>query len=56
MQLTQSYQSTGRAFIANSWRNLVKCTVELLKKGLYSIMLVKTAHKQFPRHLLGQST
>ena len=34
----------------------MKSAVELLKKGLYSIMLVKFAYKQFPRHFLGQST
>ena len=54
--LTQPYYSIRRRAFADSWFSSVKSAVELLKKGLYSIMLVKTAHKQFPRHLLGQCT
>ena len=54
--LTQPCHSTRRRVIADSWFGSVKSAVELLKNGLYSIMLVKTAHKQFPRCLLGQST
>lgn len=34
----------------------MKRVVGLLNKGLYSIMLVKTKHKNFPRGLLGQNT
>ena len=56
IQLTQTHHSTGRRVIADSWFGLVKSAVELLKMDLYSIILVKTAHKQFPRHLLGQRT
>ena len=54
--LTQPHHSTRRRVIADSWFGSVKKAMELLKNGLFSIMLVKTAHKQFPRHLLGQST
>ena len=56
IRITQPYHSIRRRVIADSWFGSVKSAVELLKKGLYSIMLVKTAHKQFPRCLLGQST
>ena len=55
-RLTQPYHSTGKRVIADSWFGSVKSAVELLKEGLYSIMLVKTACKQFPRCLVGQST
>ena len=55
-RLTQPYHSTGKRVIADSWFGSVKSAVELLKEGLYSIMLVETACKQFPRCLVGQST
>ena len=42
--------------IADSWFGWVKSAAELLKRGLYSIMVVKTVHKQFPRQLLEEST
>ena len=53
-QITQPHHRTRRRVIADSWFGSVRSTVELLKKGLYSIMLVKIAHKQFPSCLLGQ--
>ena len=56
IRLAQPYHSTGRRVIADSWFGSVKSAVELLKNGLYTIMLVKTAHEQFPGRLLGQST
>ena len=54
--LTQPYDSTRKRVIADSWFGSVKSAVQLLKKGLHSIMLVKTAHKQFSMCLLGQKT
>ena len=54
LRLTQPYHGTGKRVIADSWSGSVKSAVELSKRGLYSIMLVKTAHKQFPRQLLGE--
>ena len=53
--LTKPYYNTRRRVIADSWFSSVKSAVELLKRGLYGIMLVKTAHNQFSKHLLGQS-
>ena len=55
LPLTQPYHGTGKRVIADSWFDLVKSTAELLKRGLYSIMLVKTVHKQFPRQLLEEN-
>ena len=55
LQLTQPYHGIGKRDIADSWFDSVKSAVELLKRGLCSIMLVKTAHKQFPRQLLGEN-
>ena len=51
IHLTQPYYSAGRRVIAGSWFGSVKSAVELLKNGLYSIMLVKTTLKQFPRRV-----
>ena len=56
IQLTQPYHSTEKIMIADSQFGSVKRVVGLLNKGLYSIMLVKTKHKNFPRGLLGQNT
>ena len=56
IHLTQPYHNTRRRVIADSWFSSMKSAVELLKNGLYSVMLVKTAHNQFTRCLLGQST
>ena len=48
LHLTEPYHGSGRCVIADSWFGSVKCASELLRRGLYSIMLVKTAHKYFP--------
>ena len=55
LRSTQPYHGTGKRVIADSWFSSVKSAAELLKRGLYSIMLVETAHKQFPRQLLGEN-
>ena len=54
LHLTEPYHGSGRCVIADSWFGSVKCASELMRQGLYSIMLVKTAHKDFPRQLLGE--
>ena len=44
---------TGRIVVGDSWFGSLKTCLELWKtNGLYCIMLVKTAHKNFPRKLL----
>lgn len=48
IQLTEPYHSTGKHVITDSWFGLVKSETEFYKEGLFSIMLVKTAHKDFP--------
>ena len=53
--LTHPYHGTGRRLIADSWFGLVKCATELMNQGLYGIMLVKTAHKNFRHQLLGNT-
>ena len=54
--LTAPYHGTGHRIIADSWFGSVKTAVALSKRGLYSIMLVKTAHKDFPRLYLSEKT
>ena len=51
ISLTQPYHGGGHR--VESWFGSVKCASELMKRGLYCIMLVKTAHKDFPQQLLG---
>ena len=55
LRLTKHVQGTGRTIIADSWFGSVKSAAELMKVGLYSIMLVKTAHKNYPRELLNET-
>ena len=38
--------------IVDSWFGSVKTAIALKQSGLYSIMIVKTAHKRFPREAL----
>ena len=54
LRLTQPYHGSGRRVIADSRFGSVKCASALMKNGLYSIMLAKTGHKDFPRELLGE--
>ena len=54
LRLMQPYHGKGSREIADSWFGSVKCASELMKQGLYCIMLVKTAaHKDFPQQFLG---
>ena len=46
--LTGPYHGSYRRVVADSWFGSVKSAVELRKCGLFSIMLVKVAHKNFP--------
>ena len=54
LRLMQPYHGSGRCLVAGSWFGSVKSAVELRKRRLYSIMIVKTAHRNFPRLLLGE--
>ena len=46
LRLTKAWKGTGR---------VVKSAINLMKiNGLYSILLVKTAHKLYPRALLAE--
>ena len=55
--LAQPYHGIGCRAIADSWFGSVKTVVELSKVAveLYSFMLVRTAHKDFPHLLLKES-
>ena len=48
IRLTQPYHGSGHRVIAGSWFGSAKCVGELMTHRLYCIMLVKTAHKDFP--------
>ena len=53
IRLNQPYHGSGHRVIADSWFSSAKCASQLTKHGLYCIMLVRTAHKNFPQQLLG---
>ena len=53
LRLTEPWKGTGRIVVGDSWFGSVKSAKELLEaNGLYSIMLVKTAYKNYPKSLL----
>ena len=53
MSLSSDINGTGRTVIADSWFGSVKTVISLEESGLYLVvMLVKKAHKQFPREVL----
>ena len=56
LRLSEYWKNSGRIVIGDSWFGSVKTAVQLmLKNGLYSILLVKTAHKNFPKRELGEA-
>ena len=56
LRITEHWKSSGRIVVGDSWFGSVKTCVKLMNiNGLYSNMLVKTAHKQYPRVLLRES-
>ena len=54
LRLTKSLHGSGRIVVADSWFGSVKTSMALRDEGLYAVMLVKTAHKRYPRTILAQ--
>ena len=52
LRLTTDFYGTGRIVIADSGFGSVKMATALKQFGLYSIMIVETAHRRFPREAL----
>lgn len=52
LRLTEPWHGTGRIIVADSWFASVKTALELEKRGLFFIGIVKTATKQFPMKIL----
>ena len=50
--LTSDIHETGKVVIANPWFGCVKTAIALKECGLYSVMLVNTAHRRSPRESL----
>lgn len=46
LRLTAPYYGTGRVVLADSWFGSVKTAIALKERGLFSVLLVKTAHKR----------
>ena len=55
LRLTKSIHGSGRCVLGDSWFGSYKACVALKEKGLDSIMLVKTAHKNYPKELLNET-
>ena len=54
LRLTDNIHGSGRIVIAGSWFGSVKTAIALKERGLYSVMVVKTAHKRYPRKKLAE--
>ena len=53
LRMTKAWSYSGKIVVADSWFGSVKSAVNLLNRnGLHSIMLVKTAHRDYPKDLL----
>ena len=51
-RITQQWHGTGRVIVADSWFGSVPCIMELFERGLFAVMMVKTAHKGYPKKSL----
>ena len=49
LSLRSDSNGTWRIAIADSWFGSVKTVIVLKESSLYSVKLVKTAHRQFPQ-------
>ena len=56
LRLTTPWHGTSRIIVADSWFGSVKSAVQLAARGLFSTLMVKTAHKNFPKALLNESS
>ena len=54
LRLTERLHGSGRIVIADSWFGSVKTAIALKDRGLYSVMVVKTAHNRYPREKLAE--
>lgn len=55
LRLRQPYHGTGKRFVAFSWFCSVKCVSELMKRGLFSFMLVTRTYGDFNIEILGET-
>jgi hypothetical protein len=49
LRMCENYFTSGKVVIADSWFGSVACAIALRTKGLFSVMNVKTATKNFPK-------
>eukprot|EP00899_Mesostigma_viride_P010218 jgi/Mesvir1/19198/Mv25274-RA.1 len=52
MRMTEAWKGSGRIVLGDSWFGSSKAAVQLWKRGLYSILNVKTGHSNFPKKAL----
>jgi hypothetical protein len=51
-ELVRKWAHSNRLLFIDSWFQSVKTAIELLRMGIFSIGIVKTAHKDYPRQRL----
>lgn len=49
LRMLKPFFSSGRVLIADSWFGSVACALALFKHGIFAVMNVKTAHKDYPK-------
>ena len=52
LRMLEPFKGTQRVLIGDSWFGSVKASILLLSVGMYSVLIVKTGHKLFPKNRL----
>lgn len=52
LRMVEPFFSTGRVLIADSWFGSVACALALFRHGIFAVMNVKTATKNYPKEEL----
>lgn len=48
LRLAEPWYGSARLVVADAWFGSFKCAYELLNRGVFSVMNVKTCRKRFP--------
>lgn len=52
LRVSEPYMGQGKILVGDSWFGSVKSAAELLKRGTYSVLNVKTASKLYPKKVI----
>ena len=49
LRMVERFQEGARTLIADSWFGSINCILALYQVGVFAVMMVKTAHKNYPK-------